>query len=167
MLYLTYEKDARAWKMPLSRSELNSLFASMQMATRLENYDIELTICNDASIARVNAKFLGCEGPTNVLSFPQEDGLIFNDDGNDGGADGVNDGWDDVSKNPSSPTRPILGALLLSVDTLLREAFLYGQDEREHCIRLLAHGLGHIAGYDHGPEMEEFEECARASIFEG
>lgn len=154
MLHLTYESDAGAWKMPLSRSELHTLFASMQAATDLSDYDVELTICNDASIARVNAEFLGCEGPTNILSFPQDDGMVFDNDD------------EFVVDDDENDTRPMLGALLLSVDTLLREAFLYGQDEREHCVRLLAHGLGHIAGYDHGPEMEEFEECAKDGIVE-
>ncbi len=152
MLYVTYEQDAGAWRMPLTRGDLRELFTSMQAATGLDGYDVELTICNDASIARVNADFLGCEGPTNILSFPQGDGLVFDADGDDEN--------DDSQSTPSS-TRPMLGALVLSVDTLLREAFLYGQDEREHCIRLLAHGLGHIAGYDHGAEMEEFEACAK------
>ncbi|MFI3272218.1 MAG: rRNA maturation RNase YbeY [Pseudomonadota bacterium] len=163
MLYLTYEEDAGAWKMPLSRHELHALFASMQAATGLDAYDVELTICNDASIAHVNAEYLGCDGPTNILSFPQSDGVIFGDDGDEG-----DEGDGEVifdTENEENKTHPVLGALLLSVDTLLREAFLYGQDEREHCIRLLAHGLGHIAGYDHGPEMEEFEECAKNTIF--
>ena len=47
------------------------------------------------------------------------------------------------------------GALRLNLDTLHRETLLYGQDPEEHCLRLLAHGLGHLAGYDHGPEMDE------------
>ena len=38
---------------------------------------------------------------------------------------------------------------------LHRATLLYGQDPEEHCLRLLAHGLGHLAGYDHGPEMDE------------
>ncbi|MFQ8738443.1 MAG: rRNA maturation RNAse YbeY [Bilophila wadsworthia] len=48
-----------------------------------------------------------------------------------------------------------LRSLVFSVDTLHRETLLYGQDTEEHCLRLLAHGLGHLAGYDHGPEMDE------------
>jgi probable rRNA maturation factor len=48
----------------------------------------------------------------------------------------------------------LAGVLLLSVDTLLREALLYGQEPREHCVRLLAHGMGHLLGYDHGSAMQ-------------
>jgi probable rRNA maturation factor len=53
----------------------------------------------------------------------------------------------------------LAGVLLLSVDTLLREALLYGQEPQEHCIRLLAHGMGHLLGYDHGDAMEALCAC--------
>ena len=53
------------------------------------------------------------------------------------------------SDNPTLP-----GLLLLSCPTCRREAMLYGQDIFEHCLRLLAHGLAHLADMDHGPEMD-------------
>lgn len=60
------------------------------------------------------------------------------------------------------------GTLLLSLDTLERECLLYGQEPVEHLLRLLAHGLGHLAGLDHGPEMEALcaacEDAARAGL---
>ncbi len=46
------------------------------------------------------------------------------------------------------------GVLLLSLDTLCRECLLYGQDPAEHAVRLLAHGMGHLCGLDHGPAMD-------------
>ena len=46
------------------------------------------------------------------------------------------------------------GTLLFSVDTLYRECLLYGQPPQEHAIRLLAHGMGHLMGLDHGPAMD-------------
>ncbi len=53
---------------------------------------------------------------------------------------------------PGGPGIP--GALLLSLDTLQRECLLYGQDPAEHAVRLLAHGMGHLRGLDHGPVMD-------------
>ncbi|MBQ3171658.1 MAG: rRNA maturation RNase YbeY [Mailhella sp.] len=99
-----------------------------------EQLDVELIVAGDGDIAEVNARNLGCSGPTNILSFP---------------GDGAS-----------------LGTLFLSADTLEREAVLYGQDVEEHAVRLLAHGMGHIMGFDHGPEMDEFcafleEACLR------
>jgi probable rRNA maturation factor len=87
---------------------------------------VELIVAGDGDIAEVNARNLGCSGPTNILSFP---------------GDGAS-----------------LGTLFLSADTMEREAVLYGQDVEEHAVRLLAHGMGHIMGFDHSPEMDDF--CA-------
>lgn len=60
------------------------------------------------------------------------------------------------------------GTLLLSLDTLDRECLLYGQEGAEHLLRLLAHGVGHLAGLDHGPEMDGLcaacEDAARAGL---
>ena len=53
-----------------------------------------------------------------------------------------------------------LGDLVLSVDTLAREVFLYNQDPCEYTIRLLAHGLLHLLGHDHGPEMDSLTDLA-------
>lgn len=46
------------------------------------------------------------------------------------------------------------GQLLLSLPAWRRECLLYGQDGTEHLLRLLAHGMIHLAGLDHGPEMD-------------
>lgn len=91
-----------------------------------EALDVELIVAGDGDIAEVNARNLGCTGPTNILSFPGDGSL--------------------------------LGTLFLSADTLEREAVLYGQDVEEHARRLLAHGMGHIIGFDHSEKMDEF--CA-------
>lgn len=55
------------------------------------------------------------------------------------------------------------GQLVLSLPTWRRECLLYGQDGREHLLRLLSHGMGHLAGLDHGPEMDALADaCLRA-----
>ena len=90
---------------------------------------VELSLVRDGDIAALNAAHLGCAGPTNILSFP--------DGGHLPGDGGEN-----------------LGCLALSVDTLRRECVLYGQEPSAHARRLLAHGLAHLLGHDHGPVMD-------------
>ena len=46
------------------------------------------------------------------------------------------------------------GSLLFSLDTLRRECLLYGQEPAEHALRLLAHGMAHLCGLDHGEQMD-------------
>lgn len=93
---------------------------------RPEELGVLLIVAGDGDIAEVNSRNLGCTGPTNILSFPGEEGE--------------------------------LGTLFLSADTLERESVLYGQNVSVHARRLLAHGMGHIMGFDHSPEMDAF--CA-------
>lgn len=140
-----------AWRLPIALRDLSGVFAAMQCATGLEGFEVELTIADDALIAMINEEQLGCIGPTNILSFPAYGAPP------DYPADGMECG----TGQDAHTSLPLLGSLVLSVDTLRREAFLYGQPVQEHCLRLLAHGLGHIAGYDHGAEMEAFEKAAR------
>lgn len=121
-----------AWLSPLDRRELRAALTAMLAAASdcgapEPPVAVELLLLDDARICRANRRYMGCEGPTNVLSFP-------------GGPDGP-------------------GALLLSLDALRRECLLYGQDAREHLLRLLSHGMGHLCGLDHGPDMDAL--CAR------
>lgn len=83
---------------------------------------VELFIVRDGHMARENLRCMGCQGPTNVLSFPGDAELA--------------------------------GEMLLSADALYRECLLYGQPPAVHLLRLLAHGMGHLQGLDHGPEMD-------------
>jgi probable rRNA maturation factor len=52
------------------------------------------------------------------------------------------------------------GLVVLNMDAMLRESFLYGQDPLEHLTRLLAHAFLHLAGLDHGPEMDASTDMA-------
>lgn len=116
----------------LSRRELASVVQTILEALGLRGADLSLTLLDDPGIAVLNARRLHCQGPTNILSFPEAD-----------------------------PGRPqSLGALFLSVDTLAREAFLYGQPPQRHLARLLSHGILHLCGHDHGPDMEALTELA-------
>ncbi len=117
-----------AWKMPLDRRELVRVLSRMAEACGLPPGAVELALTGDAQISAVNEAHLGCRGPTNILSFPAENGVP--------------------------------GQLLLSVDALRRECLLYGQKPEEHALRLLAHGMAHLAGLNHGPAMERAQQAA-------
>lgn len=47
------------------------------------------------------------------------------------------------------------GSLVISNDTFWRECHLYGQDPASYLLRLLAHGLAHLCGLEHGEEMDK------------
>ena len=52
------------------------------------------------------------------------------------------------------------GSLALAVQTICRESWLYGQNTRRYTLKMLAHGLAHLMGYEHGSEMDKQVELA-------
>lgn len=55
--------------------------------------------------------------------------------------------------------------IFLASSFILREACLYGQKSDEYLLRMLAHGLCHIAGMDHGPDMEYLTELCLEAVY--
>ncbi len=123
-----------SWLCPLSTRELKALLYVMHPYAQEEN-TLVLHVVHDGAMARYNKEHMQCAGPTNILSFPAEGSSIK--------AREIMHG--------SQEKQPDI--LVLSVHTLQRECLLYGQEILEHTVRLLAHGLGHVLGYDHGDEM--------------
>ncbi len=48
-------------------------------ALELEDAELSVVLCDDARIAELNAAWRGVDGPTDVLSFPQEDAQVLGD----------------------------------------------------------------------------------------
>lgn len=122
--------------LPACREDLARRTARLMAALGLSDRCVEATLVGDREMARLNADFLGLPGPTNVLSFEAGDDT------------GVKGGY--------------LGEVVVSGDTCIREAQLYGQDPSQHFDRLLGHGLLHLAGYPHGPAMDALLDAALA-----
>lgn len=115
--------------LPFSKEELRALLCRMLKGASLPSATLELLCVRDGTMAQLNQQHMGRNGPTNILSFPS--------------GETVQEG-------------AFLGSLVLSADTLLREAQLYRVPGRRYCLDLLAHGLAHLAGFEHGPQMDRF-----------
>ncbi len=174
------------WQLPLSRPELRAVLREICRAVGHADASIDLSLVDDAQIAEQNAAFLGCHGPTNVLSFParepdavplpqfsgtawEEETAKITDTPRIYDLTDISDRYRAHAVLPPSnipgaaSTDDVpwhMGELSLSVETAVREAMLYHQDPAEHLIRLLAHGTLHLAGYDHGEEMSALTDLA-------
>ncbi|NDY58492.1 rRNA maturation RNase YbeY [Desulfovibrio sulfodismutans] len=126
----------RRVNMPISRRDLQILVDKTLEILGLPGKTLSLRVVADQEIEALNLAYLGLPGPTNVLSFPLDD--------------------------PGQPD--YLGDMAISVDTVAREAFLYGQPPRQHFIRMLCHGILHLAGFDHGPRMFDLTDQAVAAV---
>lgn len=85
---------------------------------------ISVAMIGDDRMARLNAEFLGHEGPTDVLSFDLRD---------EQGPDGYFD---------------LDGELVISVDTAEREARCRGHAPLDEAMLYAVHGTLHLLGYD-------------------
>jgi len=100
-------------------------------------------IADDAEIARLNRTYFGRTGPTNVISFPLQEG------------------------KPGEVSAPLLGDVVISADTAARHARVAGIRAEEEILFLLVHGVLHLVGYDHeGPAAKRREmETKEREIF--
>ncbi|MDD3249990.1 MAG: rRNA maturation RNase YbeY [Smithellaceae bacterium] len=87
--------------------------------------EISITFVDDEAIRLLNRQYLRLDKPTNVLSFSLEEGECGK----------VNPG--------------LLGDIVISVDTALRDARLGGFTLEEELLFLIIHGLLHLTGYEH------------------
>jgi len=97
-----------------------------------EPVELSVVLVNDAAIAELNFQYLNRTGPTNVLAFPMGEGPY-----------------------PEGQAR-LLGDVVVSVETALREAADAEESPQSRLLDLLIHGILHLFGFDH--ELGEEEE---------
>lgn len=133
-LRLNLSGGGLCWRLPFCRTELHRALSAMLRAAGSGPAELDLILGPRCGHGGLQPAVHGLPRPHQCLIFSNRR----------------------ADRRPEDEDVPVqLGSLVFSVDTLHRETLLYGQDPEEHCLRLLAHGLGHLAGYDHGPEMDE------------
>ncbi len=95
----------------------------------IDGWDLSVLLCSDAVIRSLNARYRGVDTATDVLSFPQAVGRRI------GGTGG----------------QRLAGDLVISVETMRRNAAERGTGEESELARLVVHGILHLDGMDHGP----------------
>ncbi len=96
--------------------------------------DLTLVVVEDAEIADLNRRFLGGEGPTDVLSFPAQ-------------------GEDDFVTPPD--LAPYLGDIIIAYPYAARQAAAQGHAVAAELDLLVVHGVLHLLGFDHADEAEK------------
>ncbi|MDO5014447.1 MAG: rRNA maturation RNase YbeY [Clostridia bacterium] len=111
-----------------------------------QNAEISVVFTDDEGIRDLNNKFRNIDAPTDVLSFPL---------GKDGSWE-VNHDTSDI----------LLGDIVISMETAVRQAEEFGHDLSREIGYLVVHSMLHLLGYEHekgGIEhlrmREKEEEC--------
>ncbi|MDR2161018.1 MAG: rRNA maturation RNase YbeY [Desulfovibrio sp.] len=161
---------AGIWKLPLARPELRSALDAMLAAAGSSGSSMELLLAGDALMEELNRTHLGSACPTNILAFPGASRSLRPPGPRPGK---TAPGLENLREAPPEhfPPARMLGSLVLAPEAVRRECFLYGQEAAGHTLRLLAHGLAHLLGLDHGPDLDRLtallEKSARQNTLPG
>lgn len=136
--------DRRSWKAArhLNRLATSAAVAAMKTAgADPDEFDLAIRFAGDRAVARLNEKWRGKRGSTNVLSFP-------------------------VARSGQGR---FLGDVILSAGVTRREAREQGKSLDDHTAHLIVHGVLHLLGHDHqdaraARRMERTEICALGTI---
>lgn len=99
------------------------------MYLNMENAELSVVLTDDSHIRELNRTYLDRDRPTNVISFPQQEG--------------------------EGPSGEHLGDIVISVERAADEADGSGMNTMERLMQLLVHGICHLIGYDHEGVSEE------------
>jgi probable rRNA maturation factor len=110
-----------------------------KILTRLDLPEAELSLLfvDDPSIRKLNQRYLRKDKPTNVIAFPMGKGEF-------------------ASLHPH-----LLGDIVISVETALRQSPRFGLAGMEMILLLMIHGVLHLIGYDHAGNRRDAREMAR------
>jgi probable rRNA maturation factor len=124
--------NRQAWPVDLAR--LRRTLRTALRALGVWDHELSLTLVDDRTIRRLNARYRGVRRRTDVLAFPL-----------------------------AGPA-PVFGEAIISVETARRQARALGHSLREELDLLCCHACLHLAGYDdrqplearlmHGREMD-------------
>jgi probable rRNA maturation factor len=109
-----------------------------------EDAEVELTLCGDAEMERLNFDHMGERGPTDVLSFPLHEWSVNGRRSHLADDDGV-----------SPPGPVLLGDVVIDLDQALRQAAEGDWSVPEELVLLAIHGTLHLLGHDHAEIDEE------------
>jgi rRNA maturation RNase YbeY len=120
----------------------------------LQAWELSLLLCDDAEIRRLNRDFRRKDGPTDVLSFPQNETDASPEPRRSrakfSAAMPIGRREADAAAPFDVPFRPVLlGDIVISLDTASRQADALGQSPQARLRTLMIHGMLHLVGYDH------------------
>jgi probable rRNA maturation factor len=126
--------------LPIESLPLGEWAAQVLELLKITEAELSVVVVDNAQIQELNKTYLEHDRPTNVISFPQQEG--------DGPADNNH-----------------LGDVVISIERASEEAAEAGMRLDERMLQLLIHGICHLLGYDHergtdeqASQMEEVEE---------
>jgi probable rRNA maturation factor len=103
--------------------------------------ELSILVVGDDKMQKLNLDWRGKDRPTDVLSFPMEEGEDASSEL--------------AAQSGEEKAAECLGDIVRNMDAAKRQADELGFSLEEEAVRLLVHGLAHLLGYDHEKSEEE------------
>jgi probable rRNA maturation factor len=110
-------------------SRIRALVSRAAKMTGSRAEEVSILFCGDLRMRRLNRRYRGKDGSTDVLAFPAE----------------------------ASPGAALLGDIVVSVPWAKRQARQRGETPASETDRLVVHGFLHLLGYDHETDDGQME----------
>lgn len=117
--------DNRQQRHPIDTKIVEKTAQAILDALAYPDAELSVVLVSDPDIHAMNRQYRGKDQPTNVLAFAMRDGEFGN------------------------LTPSLLGDVVISMDTMVREAADAGKSSMERFKELLIHGVLHLVGFDH------------------
>jgi probable rRNA maturation factor len=115
----------------ISRKEIEAVVFAVLSQIGRKGEDVSVHCIGDRRSQTLNRHYRGKDKPTDVLSFAASEGKT-------------------LQRGLSGD----LGDIFICIPQIRRQARQYGISNQEEMIRMLAHGVLHLAGHDHLRERE-------------
>ncbi|HEX3628625.1 MAG TPA: rRNA maturation RNase YbeY [Verrucomicrobiae bacterium] len=136
----------RAYKVDLQW--LKKIAAATLIELKIERAELGINLVGAKEMASINEKFLGHEGPTDVITFDYSESVP--------GGDAALRKW--CCHRRPRPRRAggtfagdstiISGEIFICIPEAERQAKIFGTDWRSETVRYLIHGILHLTGHD-------------------
>ena len=110
--------------------------------------EVSLIFVDEDAITDLNGRFLGGDGPTDVLAFPIDDDLLPSGRRPDTGGRGPG------TTTESSDVPIVLGDVVVCPTVAARQAPDHAGTVDDELALLVVHGVLHLLNYDHAEERE-------------
>jgi probable rRNA maturation factor len=114
----------------LDRVAVRALVKSLLVEHGAAGADLSITFADDAHVRELNRDYRGIDKPTDVLAFAMRDGGDHRAEGEE----------------------LVLGDVVVSVDRAAVQARRFKRTVDREILKLVAHGVLHLLGYDHPNE---------------
>lgn len=107
--------------------------------------EVDVTIVDDEEIHALNREYRNMDKPTDVLSFALDEDCEDSDE----------------PELVGGPEEHLLGDIIISAETALRQAEEYGHGLEREMTYLAVHGMFHLLGYDHMTDEDKAKMRAK------